>query len=213
MNYQYLKKSTAVISASVITFLTIGASSGAVTIGQIDDFQDGTTQGWVNSLSMSTAPSNQANSGPGGVGDNALFGLVGGAPDVYSIGNSTQWAGDYVAAGITTITFDIYNLGDSAFDLGILINGGTAATFSVPVPVSGAWASKSIDLTTLVFGSSSTLSNVVSIELVSLSGGVVTSVGALDVLIDNIQAVPEPSVALFSVLTFASMTLVRRRSA
>jgi hypothetical protein len=58
----------------------------------------------------------------------------------------------------------------------------------------------SFDLTALVFGNPATLSNVTNIEIVSLSSGSVVSVGALDVFVDNIRAVPEPSMALYGVM-------------
>ena len=196
------------VTTTVIT-PSLHLASAAVTAGQIDTFQDGTTQGWVNTSIMVSPPLNQANTGPAGSGDNALFSFIGGNPDAFSIVNSTQWAGNYNAAGITTIRFDADNLGASSLTIGILFNGGSAGTNSVSVPVGTGWNTYSIDLTTLIFGSASTLNSVSSLELVSLANGAAISVGALDISIDNITAIPEPHSSLLTV--FALTVFFRRR--
>ena len=49
------------------------APAGTVTLGQIDHFQDGTTQGWMRGLPMNPAPPiNVPDVGPAGVGDHSL---------------------------------------------------------------------------------------------------------------------------------------------
>ncbi|MDA0767428.1 MAG: PEP-CTERM sorting domain-containing protein [Verrucomicrobia bacterium] len=211
MHNQHSNKRLNAFFALSLGVLAIAPASAVVTVGQIDDFQDGTTQGWTNTASMTNPPINQANTGPTGLGDNVLFSAVGGSPDTFSIVNSSQWAGDYVAAGITTITLDINNLGPNNLSLGILLNGGAAGTTSVSVPSGSGWVTRSIDLSTLLFGSPTNLSAVSSIELVSLQGGAVTSVGALDVYVDNIRAVPEPSTALLACVALTTAGLLRRR--
>lgn len=202
-----------ILSTLAATALTFGTTSAAVTVGQIDDFQDGTLQNWSNSLVMAGAPTNQPNSGPTGAGDNALFSIVGGNPDTFGISNSTQWAGDYTTAGITTIQFDANNLGVSAIDIGIILNGGAAATNTVFVPVGTGWNTYSIDLTTLSSGSPATLGAVTSLELVSYNSGsgTVVSVGALDLFVDNITATPEPSTSLLTLLALAGLFTRRNR--
>lgn len=203
----------ALLATYAATALFLGTTSAAVTLGQVDDFQDGTTQGWSNSLVMAGSPTNQPNSGPTGSGDNALFSIVGGIPDTFGISNSTQWAGDYATAGITAITFDANNLGASALDIGILLNGNAAGTNSVTIPVGTGWNTYSIDLTNLVFGSSTVLSSVSSIDLISMTSGAVTSVGALDIFVDNITAVPEPHTGLLGLLgLLAFVGLFSRRN-
>ena len=187
---------------------SLNSASAAVTVGQVDDFQDGTTQGWSNTLSMASAPTNQPNTGPGGAGDNALFSIVGGNPDAFSIVNSTQWAGDYNTAGITTIKFDANNLGINSINIGILFNGNAAGTNTVLVPVGTGWNTYSIDLTTLSFGSPTTLNSVTSLELTNSTSGVG---GALDIYVDNITAVPEPHSGLLALLAFAGLFSRRRR--
>ena len=93
-----------------------------------------------------------------------------------------------------------------------MVNGGALITNSVFVPSGSGWVTRSIDLSNPVSGSTTTLSSVISIELVSLQAGAVISVGALDVFVDNIRAVPEPSVAIFGLFAMASLTLRRQRA-
>lgn len=196
---------------AITTMLAMGSSSAALTLGQIDDFQDGSTQGWSANLMLSP-PTNLTDGGPTGTGDHSLRAQVDPFLDTFSITNSTQWAGDYVAAGITTITLDINNLGPNALSLGILLNGASAGTNSVIIPAGSGWVSQSIDLTTLVFGSPATLNAVTSIDLVSMTAGTVVSVGELDVRVDNIQATPEPSSLLLGALALTAASFRRRRA-
>ena len=90
-------------------------ASGAV-IGQVDNFEDGTTQGWVVGLLGAPSPAppqNIPNGGPLGAGDNYLqLTSVGGsgAGNRLVVINLAQWAGNYTAAGVTFIGMDLRNL-------------------------------------------------------------------------------------------------------
>ena len=69
----------------------------AISLGQVDDFQDGTTQGW-----QGTPPINVSDSGPEGPGDRALLvsSSGGGGPGSRLITyNRSQWKGDWIASG------------------------------------------------------------------------------------------------------------------
>ena len=48
-------------------WLHAGAAQ-AITLGQIDDFQDGTTQGWQEGIALANPPMNLTDGGPTGVG-------------------------------------------------------------------------------------------------------------------------------------------------
>src|SRR4029453_3320693 len=102
-----------------------------VTIGQVDNFEDGTTQNWViNLLGMgspppSTLPTNVPTGGPAGAGDNYLRLTSTGIPEtagsrLVAVQYQHQWAGNYIAAGITAITMDVNNLGDTDHYLRVL---------------------------------------------------------------------------------------------
>jgi len=135
------------IQAFALVFLTSLSVSPAraVTLGQIDDFQNGTTQGWGGSVT-----SNIADAGPAGAGDNALFVNNNVRPRIV-ITSGLQWTGDFTAAGITQISLDIRH--QNAFDLELRIGiangffgqGGSGDTYvstlSINVPNDNAWHS------------------------------------------------------------------------
>ena len=121
-------------------------ANAAPILGQVDDFEDGTTQGWViNLLGMgspppATLPQNIATGGPAGVDDNFL--------QLTSIGGNVaggrltaanpfgQWAGDYLASGITVISMDVRNLGTSDLELRLLFEDPTFMTGPANIAVS-----------------------------------------------------------------------------
>lgn len=112
------------------------SAAQAATIGQIDTFEDGTTQGWTVGLLGAVhpaPPANVADGGPLGAGDNylALTSLGGsGAGSKLVVLNPAQWAGDYLTLGLTTITMDLRNSG---------------TTESIDPPVSGESGHRSAD--------------------------------------------------------------------
>jgi hypothetical protein len=85
-----------------------------------DTFEDGSTQGWVVNLvgmgSHPAPPENIAGGGPLGAGDNFLqLTALGGGGNAsrLSVINASQWAGDYIDAGVTAITMSVINLGST----------------------------------------------------------------------------------------------------
>jgi hypothetical protein len=98
-----------------------------------DTFEDGTTQGWVaNILNMGVnpaPPTNISSGGPLGAGDNYLqLTAVGGRGNASRLSaiNLSQWAGDYIASGITAISMSAINL--STVDLFLRL------AFEDPIP-------------------------------------------------------------------------------
>ena len=71
-----MKKFTSLAVVALAALLMCPTLMSAVTIGPVDNFEDGTTQNWViNLLGMGSPPSPPANiptGGPAGVGDNYL---------------------------------------------------------------------------------------------------------------------------------------------
>ncbi len=91
--------------------------SGAIEVGLVSDFQDGTTQGWTSGDANPNPPVREPDGGPGGVGD-AFVKVTGsgqsgagGKPVTF---NRDQWTGDYAEAGVLAITADVRNLAGSA---------------------------------------------------------------------------------------------------
>ena len=104
----------------------------AVTIGQVDDFEDGTTMNWGVAALMGVVhpfpPINVPDGGPGGLGDNYLQlesdGMIvlplnpGARMTAFNF--LGQWSGDYIGAGISRITMDANNLGPNPLELRLL---------------------------------------------------------------------------------------------
>ena len=97
-----------------------------------DDFEDGTTQGWLaNLLNMGghpAPPANVATGGPSGAGDNYLqVTALGGAGNGsrLTVINGSQWAGDYLAAGVTAVSLSAINLGSTDLFLRLVFEDPT----------------------------------------------------------------------------------------
>ena len=107
-------------SASVVALLCLlcllpPGTARALSVGQIDTFEDDTLQGWRQGFTASTADHmrNVSSGGPAGTNDNYLevtsdstltFG-----GNRLTFFNQDQWTGDYLAAGITAIAMDVKN--------------------------------------------------------------------------------------------------------
>jgi hypothetical protein len=99
--------------------LACAGPAAAVTVGQVDTFEDGTTQGWTVAFGPGggvhpAPPANVATGGPQGADDNFLLltALGGQQPGGrLTAGNLTQWTGDYQAAGVGRIGMWVNNLG------------------------------------------------------------------------------------------------------
>jgi hypothetical protein len=128
-----MRRGSRLLVASLFAGLSTlhGTRAGAqVTAGQVDDFENGTTQNWViNLLGMGspppeTLPTNIASGGPGGVDDNYLrlasAGGVGAGSRLSVINFGGQWVGNYLAAGIGAIRFDARNFGQTDLALRVL---------------------------------------------------------------------------------------------
>lgn len=201
-------------------------SAQAVTNGQTDDSEDGTTQSWRVGA-PGDQPFNVATGGPAGVDDNYVqYNSDAAGPSGRMIFfNSDQWAGDYLAEGITEITLDVFNLSTFqplnlrlAFGTSISANSGSwfASTDSIDVDPGVGWTSITFPITqsdlTSVLGSDSyndVLSSVAVVRILS-SGAPANKGDRITAMIgvDNIMATPEPASV---VLVLASLALLRRR--
>lgn len=108
-----------------------GTAAAQVTAGQVDNFENGTTQNWVtNLLGMggtlppALVPTNIATGGPAGVDDNYLRLGASGQPGpggrIAVLNYAGQWVGNYLAAGIGAIRLDARNFGTTDLELRIL---------------------------------------------------------------------------------------------
>ncbi|MEA2553376.1 MAG: hypothetical protein QOJ65_1552 [Fimbriimonadaceae bacterium] len=197
--------------------LVLGASTGSaygVVLGQIDTFEDGSTDGWVNSLLGRGGPNppiNVSTGGPGGTDDNYMLLTSSGSPGPGGkmvVINPAQWSGDYIGGGVTTLTMALNNFGDTELHLRILFE--KVAPGSGPTDVAGStdafviaphsgWVNATFDvtpgaLTSLLGSVDNALSDATVIRLYHNSAGPGFPPGdiAASLGVDNIRAVPEP---------------------
>ena len=128
---------------------SISLLSAQVTLNQVDDFQDGTTQNWrIGGAGGGSGPINVADEGPAGAGDNCLQytsngvgGMVASRMIFYS--QNEQWSGDFIAEGIDQISMDV-RVQTNDLNLRIAMQGtGTqiCTTNAINVEASGNWTS------------------------------------------------------------------------
>ena len=205
-----MRMCTRTIGFAAVLFL-MAQTASAIVIGQIDNFGDGTTQGWtIGNPASPFAPQQVASGGPGGVGDGFLRLMSSGTPGPGAnlvTFNEMQWSGDFLSAGITGISLVFNNLGTSPVHLRLAFSGGEGATFGffattmsldlapgsgwqqVLFPISGSALSPvngPADFDS-VFGSISQIRILSSLQP-EFSGDLI----AATVGVDNITAVPEP---------------------
>ncbi len=212
------------VIACVCSFFIAG-SVEAVTLGQIDDFQDGTTMGWRVGCPAPFPVIAVADSGPDGLGDYALVNVSTGSSGASSrmvFFNDTVWTGDLLAAGIDRV--DAVMKADSegaALSMRVGVRGwgnGYVSTNSVLLPNDGQWHNVSFALTPADMTSTngtgsldSVLANVEVFRFISSSdpqwiGDAVEAT----LYVDNVKAVPEPA-SLMLLGIGACLAAVRRR--
>jgi hypothetical protein len=200
--------------------LAAGSALGQITLGQIDNFQDGTVMGWIGA-----APTNIANGGPLGAGDRYLqITSTGGSGPGSNLAtyNQIRWSGNFSAAGVTSIEADLRNTGNTDLVMRLVLFGANfdrwTSTAGVSLPAGGGWTHVSFSLApgamTQVLGSSSYSATLTAVERMmfrhdpappSATGSPIA--GQLG--IDNIRAVPEP--ASLSALGAGLLLLLKRR--
>ncbi len=141
----------AVILITVVgTFLSRPAV--AITVGQVDDFEDGTVMGWVEGPTSPNPTTNVSTGGPAGDGDAYLENISSGgfgAGGRQVMFNSAQWDGDYLSQGVALITADMANFGQGSLAMRIAFGQGLAAQTAtwyvsqqaIDVPADGQWHS------------------------------------------------------------------------
>lgn len=190
----------------------------ALTLGQVDDFEDGTTQGWTVGLLGAAHPAPPVNfpsGGPLGTDDNYLrltsLGGQGAGSRLTAINLNGQWAGDYTATGVHGIGMDIRNLGNSELSLRLLLadpaagppTNAAVSSDGIVLPPGSGWTSAFFpilpaDLTAVVGSVGDALSGATELRLFhSTFPGFPGEPLVAELGVDNIRAlaapVPEPS--------------------
>jgi hypothetical protein len=202
----------------------------AVSVGQIDNFQDGTTDNWTNGQpTTGTPPINVGTGGPAGAGDRFLEITAdgSGADGKLTTFNRTQWLGDYITAGVNEIDMDLENLSSVTLSIRLAFRESTTigapgylSTIPVTLAPNSGWVHASFAITptsltpiggptgfSTFFSSPAELRIINEAGTTNLDGDVVT--GQLG--IDNIAAVPEPSISATLVVGLALFCQRRAR--
>jgi hypothetical protein len=108
-----------------------GLPASGIFVGQVDDFEDGTTQNWtIGNPTGPFAPSNIPSGGPGGTGDGYLqlnSSGAGGPGGKLTTFNLAQWTGDYIAAGVTGVQVWFNNVGANPMTMRLSFASGFGA--------------------------------------------------------------------------------------
>ena len=210
---------------SLALFLTLAPLTvKSLTLGQIDDFQDGTVDGWTTGH---LTPANIATGGPAGAGDKFMQ-LVstggGGIDSKLVVFNASQWLGNYTGAGITGIDMYLANFGTQTLSMRLAFfefsgtGYSTTAAFSL-LPDSGwhhvFFPLDDADFTAVGFPGTSFSDLLADFAgqlriLNSASPAVNGDPIAATVGVDNILAVPEPTTFALAVSALLMAFCFRR---
>ncbi len=145
------------VQAAVVIY-ALGVANQSLThaaiVGPFDDFEDGTTAGWIHGLDTSpTFPENIASDGPAGADDGYLrvsaMGSFGPGSRLVAL-NRSQWTGDFVSPGVTTILADVRNPSLIQVDLRVAFQGAGEWFISdqpVSLPAGADWQSVALPIT------------------------------------------------------------------
>ena len=204
---------------AALSICLFAGSAFAINAGQLDDFESGTAMQWSNGPSSPNQPfavqegdnwfvRNISNGGSGPGSRMVLF-------------NRAQWTGNYVSAGVSALTMDLRNSGDTDLHirLGLLAQTGTRTATNQAYELSAGsdWTTVTFDITdlTILFGSETVtdiLSGVIEMRIlssVSVDYQADAIAGTLDV--DNVRTgVPAPGAGALFLLGAAGATRRRR---
>ncbi|WP_457651966.1 T9SS type A sorting domain-containing protein [Rhodocaloribacter sp.] len=152
-----IKATTAFPLLAVLIVLVTFGTLWALTAGQTDDFEDGTTQGWrVGSAGAPSPPTNISDGGPLGAGDAYVEYTstgTGGPGSKMTFFNDTQWTGDYITAGVKAIRMHVNNLGATDLDLRLHLTTGIDAgdpgcysAQAISLPAGSGWTTVTFPL-------------------------------------------------------------------
>jgi len=213
------------------TALTIATLAGSA-LGQTvtpftEDFEDGLSNWDARtplSASLGTEGSNSFASVNGTISSGSFGAATFFAGDAFTNFSDGNLAGDYLAGGIDTLSFDVRH--DSATPLSFSLRVATAGNFPAFVAFGPSGVSASSEFTTIEFDISpdnpalvpeagtvaGILSDVTAIQfLVGLPEGA-DDVPGVTIDVDNISAVPAPSGAM-ALLAAGGLVARRRRQA
>jgi PEP-CTERM motif len=144
--------SVTLLAASCLLLPSI-AVADPIVLGQIDTFESGTSEGWfTGGPNTPPQPASIATGGPAGAADHymSLTSLGGIGPQSrLSVLNESQWAGNYIDAGVNAIVMDVNNLGTTDLYLRLVFedpmfgppSNVAFSTNSIFLPAGSGWTS------------------------------------------------------------------------
>ncbi len=136
-----------VLSATLVV-LSEQVTAQDIGLGLLDDFEDGTEQGWTRGPAGQNQPTNIPDGGDGGAGDNYLENLstgeFGSGGKQVMFNRDAHWTGDWLAVGVNKIRVNIANLGDVPLAIRIALRNLPtlscyALTSALEVPADAQW--------------------------------------------------------------------------
>lgn len=178
--------------------------AAAIQLGQVDDFSGASLAGWSSGGGNPNPPSAVADGGPLGAGDaflqlTANGGSAGGRLVAFA---GPQWAGDYMAAGVTALRMDLRNLGSTDLSLRLMftdvVGNRAISSEAVSLASGGGWLSALFAVGPGTLNANGgVLSAVTQMTLIHAPVAVFPPSPVVGLLgVDNVTAVPEPGAAL-----------------
>lgn len=216
--------------AGLMLVALTSTAARSVVVGQIDTFEDGTTEGWFAGLLGQTPPippTVVGTGGPAGAGDAFLeITAVGGSGpgSRLAVINDARWAGDYVAAGVRRIEMDLRNLGTTDLTIRLLLEGPlvgpvfdkAVTSLAAVLPAGSGWTHFVLpigagDLTALQGSAMAALEDTTWLRIIHAPavGGAVPVVGVLGV--DNLAATPAPAALVLAATGLVVLAGARAR--
>jgi hypothetical protein len=129
---------------------SVNSSFGQISLNTFCDFEDGTVQNWIDPNSPNP-PTNTYSGGPEGFGDNFLevvsFHGFGPGSGVEFLCVSPDWTGNWTAAGVEYLSFEVNNFSTTALNLRVAIDGKGgkfSSTHGTLIPPASGWIPVSI---------------------------------------------------------------------
>lgn len=197
-------------------------STHAATLAFTSDFENGNTEGWTHPIGNSNQTTLLAD-GPSNTVLRVTSSGAGGPGSRLVVPNTTSdWIGDYIAAGITAVTMDLNNTGSLTLSIRLGLSGtgsnrwtstnavvltpGQSGTFRFEINSSALSAAGGSDL-------NAALTNVTQVRILhNASAGDFRGANvAGEFTVDNITLAPEPSATAMGALGMIFVLLKRRR--
>ena len=195
--------------------------ANAITVGNVDTFQGGSADGWYLPEGTPLPLLVFQSGGPAGSGDGYLQLRASGQSGPGSrlvVFGSTDWLGNYIAAGVRAIEMDAINQGPDDLQLRMYFNspaGSALSTVAVTLPAGGSWTHLVFPTLPAALSGANTAGTLADVREFRLFHNDTPSFPPSAVLgtlgIDNVSAVPEPATLLLWAAGAAMLPAVRRR--